>query len=74
MIVHLLVRIKFLTGYLCINSFGEQMSSISSATSARPQNLSFMGNGGRKEREEKEVGEREREREWGSQKRLIDLE
>ena len=52
MFVHLLVRIKFQTGYLCINSFGEQMSSISSATSARPQNLSFMGNG------EGEVGER----------------
>ena len=41
------------------------MSSISSATSARPQNLSFMGNGGWKE--EEEVGR-------GSQKRLIDLE
>ena len=59
MFVHLLVRIKFQTGYLCINSFGEQMSSISSATSARPQNLSFMGNGGKGRRGKRKL-ERER--------------
>ena len=34
--------------------FGEHMPSISSATSAGPQNLSFMGNGGwKRERERK---------------------